>query len=102
MSSGPRTAEGEIICGVGAAPYDRYMGGPGEGKPSARLSAYWGAGVRGHWSLLGSLRTRRLAILTDRLGRRGGLFLEWASAEFEDGERRRRGKLPKDNSSSAR
>ena len=68
MSSGPRTAEGAIICGAGAAPYGRYMDGPGGGKPSARLGAYWGAGVRSRWSLLGSLRTRCLAILTDRLG----------------------------------
>ena len=37
----------------------------------------------------------------DRLGRRGGLFLEWASAAFGDGERRGRGELPEDNSSSA-
>ena len=98
MSSSPRTAEGAIICGVGVAPYDRYMGGPGGGKPYARLGAYWGAGVRGCWSLLGSLSTRRLAILIDRLGRQGGLFLEWASTEFGDGERRERGELPEDNS----
>ena len=101
MSSGPRTVEGAIIYGVGAASYDGYMDGPGGGKPFARFGAYWGACVRGRWSLLGSLRTRRLAILTNRLGRRGGLFLEWASKAFGDGERRGRGELPEDNSSSA-
>ena len=37
----------------------------------------------------------------DRLGRRGGLFLEWASVAFRDGERHGRGELPDDNSSSA-
>ena len=37
----------------------------------------------------------------DRLGRRGGLFLEWASAAFRDGERRESGELPEDSSSSA-
>ena len=37
----------------------------------------------------------------DRLGRQGDLFLEWASADFGDGERRGRGELPEDNSSSA-
>ena len=57
MSSVPHTAEGAIICGAGAAPYDGYMDGLGGGKPSARLGAYWGAGVRGRWSLLGSLCT---------------------------------------------
>ena len=76
MSSGPRTAEGAIICGAGVALYSGYMDGPGGGKTSARLGAYWGTGVSGHWPLLGSLRTRRLALLTDRLGWRGGLFLE--------------------------
>ena len=51
--------------------------------------------------LLGSLRVRRLAVLIDRLGRLDGLFLEWASTAFGDDERRRRGELPKVNSSSA-
>ena len=100
MSSGPRAAEGAIICGEGAAPYGWYMDRPGGGKPSARLGSYWRAGLRGRWFLLSSLRTRRLAILTDRLGWRGGLFLEWASAAFEDGEWRGRGELLEDNSLS--
>ena len=77
------------------------MEGPGERKTSARLGAYWGTGVSGRWPLLGSLRTRRLAILTDRLGWRGGLFLEWASATFGDGERRGKEELQEDNSLSA-
>ena len=100
MSSGPRTAEGAIICGAGAAPYGWYMGGPGGRKTSARLGAYWGTSVSGRWPLLGSLRTRRLAILMDRLSWRGGLFLERASAAFGDGDRRGRGEFPEDNSSS--
>ena len=37
----------------------------------------------------------------DRLDRRGGLFLEWASAAFGDGEQRGSGELSEDNSSSA-
>ena len=53
-------------------------------------------------SLLGCLRVRCLATLMDRLGRRGGLFLEWASVAFGDGEWHGRGELPDDNSSSAR
>ena len=64
------------------------MDSTGGGKPLTRSGTYWGAGVGGRWSLLGSLRTRRLVTLMDRLGRRGGLFLEWASAAFGDGERR--------------
>ena len=36
----------------------------------------------------------------DRLGRRGGLFLDWASAVFGDGERRGSGELSEENSSS--
>ena len=55
----------------------------------------------GRWPLLGSLRVRCLATLMDRLGRRDDLFLKWASAAFEDDDRRRRGELPEDNSSSA-
>ena len=97
----PRAAEGAIICDAGAAPYGGYMDGPGRGKTSAWLGTYWGIGVSGRWPLLGSLHTRRLAILTDRLGWRGGLFLEWASAVFGDGERHGRGELPEDNSSFA-
>ena len=37
----------------------------------------------------------------DRLDRRGGLFLDWASAAFGDGERRGSEELPEDCSSSA-
>ena len=37
----------------------------------------------------------------DQLGRRGGLFLDWASSAFGDGERCGRGELSEDNSSSA-
>ena len=37
----------------------------------------------------------------DRLGRRGGLFLDWAFAAFGDGERRGSEELSEDNSSSA-
>ena len=96
-SWGPRITEEAIIYPVGAAPYGGKLDGTGGGKPPARLGTYWGAGVRGRWSLLGSLRTRRLATLVDRLGWRGGLFLEWASAVFGDGERRERGELPEDN-----
>ena len=68
MSSDPRKAEGAIICGAGAAQYSGYMDGPGGGKTSAQLGGYWGTGVSGRWPLLGSLLTRRLTILTDRMG----------------------------------
>ena len=36
----------------------------------------------------------------DRLDQRGGLFLDWASTAFGDGERRGSGELPEDSSSS--
>ena len=55
----------------------------------------------GRWSLLGSLRFRRFATLTDRLDWRGDSFLEWASAAFGDADRRGSGELLEDNSSSA-
>ena len=58
------------------------------------------SGHGGRWPLLGSLRVRCLAILIDRLGRRDGLFIEWASPAFGDDERCKRGELPEDNSSS--
>ena len=73
----------------------------GRGRSLVRLGKYWWAGVGGRWSLLGSLRSRRLTTLTNRLDRRGDLFLEWASAVFGDGERRGSGELLEDNSSSA-
>ena len=37
----------------------------------------------------------------DLLDRRGGLFLDWASKAFGDGEWRGCGELPEDSSSSA-
>ena len=77
------------------------MDGTVGGKPPTGSGTYWGAGVGGRWSLLGSLRTWRLATLMDRLDWRGGLFLEWASATFGDGEWRGSGELPEDDSSSA-
>ena len=77
------------------------MDGTGEGKPPARSGTYWGVGVGGRWSLLGSLCTRRLTMLMDRLDRVGGLCLEWDSAAFGDGERHGSGELPEDNSSSS-
>ena len=70
-------------------------GGPRPGQ------AHIGELVLDVWSLLGCLRTRRLVTLMDRLDRRGGLFLEWASAALGDGEQRRSGELPEDSSSFA-
>ena len=37
----------------------------------------------------------------DRLGQRGGLFLEWVSVVFEDDERNGSGELSEDSSTSA-
>ena len=48
-----------------------------------------------------ALSAWRLAMLMDRLDRRGNIFLEWASAAFGEGERCGSGELPEINSSSA-
>ena len=56
--------------------------------------------LRGRLSLLGSFNTQRLATLMDRLDRRCAFFLDLASTAFMDGERRGRGELSEDSSSS--
>ena len=52
------------------------MDGNGWRRPRVGSGAYCQAAMGGHWPLLGSLRTRYLVTLTDRLGLRDGLFLE--------------------------
>ena len=89
------------MCGAVATPKGGYMDGTGGAMPLGRLGTYSCDGSNWRWSLLASLRTRRCAVLTDRLGQQGGLFLDWASVTFGDGERRGSGELLEDNSSSA-
>ena len=52
------------------------MDGNGWGRPPVGSGSYYRAAMGGRWPLLGSLRVRYLATLTERLGRRDGLFLE--------------------------
>ena len=53
-----------------------YTNGNDLGRPPVRSGAYCLAAMGGRWPLLGSLLVRYLATLTNRLGRRDGLFLE--------------------------
>ena len=89
------------MCGAVATLKGEYMDGTGRVMPPGRSGAYSRAGSDWRRSLLASLRTRRCVVLMDLLGRRGGLFLDWASAAFGDGERHGSGDLSEDNSSSA-
>ena len=78
----------------------------GGSNPEGRVHGWyrWGdsPGWLGHifmsWLRLASVPagfspSRRCAVLMDRLGRRGGLFLDWASTAFGDGERHGSGEL---------
>ena len=69
--------------------------------PLGWIGIYSGTSSEWRLSLLASLRTQRHAPLTDRLDRRGGLFLDLTSALFWGGERVRSGELPEDSSSFA-
>ena len=101
MSSGPRTTEEKNMFGAGATLKGGYMDGTGGATLLGRSGTYSRAGSDWRRSLLASLYTQRRATLMDRLDRRGGLFLDWASAAFGDGEQRGSGELSEDNSSSA-
>ena len=101
MSYGPQKAEGKNMCGAVATLKGGYMDGACGAKLPGRSGTYSRAGSDWRRSLLAFLCTQRQAILMDRLDRRGGLFLNRASAAFGDGERSGSGELPEDNSSSA-
>ena len=77
------------------------MDGTGGATPLGRFGIYSQAGSDWHRSLLASLLIRCRMPLINRLDRRGSLFLDSASASFEDGERCGSGELSEDNSSSA-
>ena len=64
------------MCGAVATPKGGYMDGTGGATPPGRLGTYSCDGSNWRRSLLASLRTRRCVELTDRLGQRGGLFLD--------------------------
>ena len=101
MSCGPQTAEEKNMCGAGATLKGGYMDGIGGRTLQGRSGTYSPASSDWRQSLLASLCTQRCATLMDRLDRRRGLILDWASTVFGDGERRGSGELLEDNSSSA-
>ena len=99
MSSSPWTVVDVSMCGwwCHAAPKVGYMNGSGGATPLCHVGTFSGACSDCCCSLLISLRTRRCMLLTERLERRGGLFLDSTSTLFFGGERSGSGELPKDN-----
>ena len=82
MSLSPRTTVNAGICGVGAAPKVGYMNGSDGVMPLSRVGTFSRASSDCRRSLLTSLRTWQCMPLTERLERRGGLFLDSASKLF--------------------
>ena len=101
ISFSPRIVVVAGIYGVGAAPKVGYTNGSDGATLLCHVGISLGVCSDCHLSLLNSLRTRRGMSLTNRLERRGGLFLDSASTLFFGGGRSRSGELPEDNSSSA-
>ena len=101
MSSGPRTVVGAGIYDTSAAPKVGYPNGSYGAAPPSHTSMFSRARSDCRLSLLNSLRTRRGMPQTDRLERRGDLFLDSASTLFFGGVKSGSGELPTDNSSSA-
>ena len=101
MSSGPRIVVGVGICAASAAPKVGYMNSSDGATSLCHVGTFSRACFDCRCSLLNSLRTRRCMPLTERLERRGGLFLDSASTLFFGGGRSGSGELPEDNSSSA-
>ena len=100
MSSGPRTVVDVGMCGAGAAPKVGYMNGSDSAMPLCHVGTFSRACFDCRRSLLISLRNRRCMTLTERLERRGGLFLDSAFTLFFRGDRSGIGELLEDNSSS--
>ena len=101
MSSGPQTVVGAGMYGAGATPNVGYMNGSDSATPLYHVGIFSRACSDCCLYVLNSLRTRRGMPLTDRLERRGGLFLDSASTLFVGDDRSRSEELPEDNSSSA-
>ena len=101
MSSGPRTAEKDIICGTEAAPNGRCTEGNGGAITPGRVGIWSGANSEWRLSLLVSLCTRRRTPLMDLLDRCEGFFLDSAFRLLGVGERLGSGELLEDSSSSA-
>ena len=94
MSSGLRTVVDVSMCKAGAAPKVGYMNGSGGATPLYHVGTFSGACSYCRCSLLISLLTRQCMPLTERLERRGGLFLDSTSKLFFGGERSGSGELP--------
>ena len=101
MSSGPLTIVGASIYGTGAAPKVGYSNESDGAAPPTHAGMFSRAHSDCCLSLLNSLRTQWGMPLTDRLERRGDLFLDSASILFFSGVRFGCGEFPEDNSSSA-
>ena len=101
MSSSPRTTVGMGINETGTFPKAGYLKGSGDASPPSHAGMCSGAHSVYRLSLLNSLCNRRGMPLTDRLERRGGLFLDSASTLFFGGSGSKSWELSKDNSSSA-
>ena len=101
MSSGPRTVVGVGIYEAGTASKVGYPNRSDGAMHLCYVGIFSGVCFDCHLSLLTYLRTQRGMPLTDRLERRGGIFLDSASTLFFGSGRSGSGELPEDNSSSA-
>ena len=88
------------MCGASVALKVGYLKGSDDATPLCHVGTFSGACSDCRRSLLISLRTRRCMPLTERLERRGGLFLDSTSTLFFGGDRSRSGEPPEDNLSS--
>ena len=101
MSLSPRTMVDVGQCRAGATPKVEYTNESDGATPLSHVGSFLRACSDCGHSLLNSLRTWRCMPLTERLERRGGLFLNLASTLFFVSDRLGSGELPEDNSSSA-
>ena len=100
MSSGPRTVVDVSMYGAGAASKVGYMNESDGATPLCHMGTFSRACYDYRCSLLISICARRCMPLTERLERRGDLFLDSASTLFFRGEISGSGELLEDNSSS--
>ena len=82
MSSGPLIVVKKTKCEAGGAPTIGYMNESGGAILPCCAGIFSGASSKYRLSLLTSLCIKRRMPLTDRLERRGGLFLDSASVLF--------------------
>ena len=87
MSSGPRRVVDASMCGASVAPKVVYANGRGGVMPQCDVGTFSRTCSNCCRPLLISLRTQQCMLMTERLERRGGLFLDSASMSFFGGER---------------